>query len=217
MNAASGSITTVVVSAGTYHLPFSRLVEWVEPWSRRHPEVRMIVQHGPGITLPGAENHRILAHSELLRLIALADVVVLQGGAGGVMDARSLGRIPIVVPRIPIDNEVVDNHQLIFTEKAAALGLVHRATTPQQLEELLDAALAGELRTRAAEGGQTEGIISIAELLDELPPPLPAGERLLRLLRLRRGSPGQLRPEALEVEPASQGPEHPDVERSQHR
>ena len=49
-----------------------------------------------------SQNHEVLSHKELLEHYRAADAIVLQGGAGGVMDARKVGRIPIVVPRIPV-------------------------------------------------------------------------------------------------------------------
>ncbi|MFC0681066.1 glycosyltransferase [Lysobacter korlensis] len=171
---------TVVVSAGTYHLPFNRLVDWMEPWVQAHPDVRVVMQHGPGRPLPGAENHAILSHAELLALCAEATAVVLQGGAGGVMDMRQLGRIPIVVPRVPVDDEVVDDHQLIFSEQVSRLGLIHRATTRDELVALLNAALAGDLPTRTAAGAPTSGVSAVGDLLRELPRPAS------RSLRARR-------------------------------
>jgi UDP-N-acetylglucosamine transferase subunit ALG13 len=124
---------TVVVSAGTYHLPFNRLTEWMEPWTARHPDAHVVMQHGPGRPLPGAENHALLPYERLLELCAAADAVVLQGGAGGVMDMRTLHRIPIVVPRVPVDDEVVDDHQLVFTQLAAELGIITRVVTKEEL------------------------------------------------------------------------------------
>ena len=119
----------VIVSAGSYHLPFDRLGDWMEPWVGRHADVRVVVQHGPGLPLSGAENHDVLPYGDLLELCRAADAVVLQGGAGGVMDMRAIGRVPVVVPRVPVNDEVVDEHQLIFTDRAEQLGAVHRATS----------------------------------------------------------------------------------------
>ncbi|EED6225630.1 glycosyl transferase, partial [Salmonella enterica subsp. enterica serovar Haifa] len=54
------SAPLVVVSAGTYHLPFDRLSGWVEEWLQRHPDVRLVMQHGPSAPVAGAENVEIL-------------------------------------------------------------------------------------------------------------------------------------------------------------
>lgn len=177
---------SVVVSAGTYHLPFNRLTEWMEPWTQAHPEVHVVMQHGPGKPLGGAENHDVLPYAQLLTLCSAADAVVLQGGAGGVMDMRALRRIPIVVPRVPVDDEVVDDHQLIFTERAAELGIIRRVLTREQLWSAIDAELASA-RENPAAPEPTPGVANLAAVLEELPKPLGLGERARRLARVARG------------------------------
>lgn len=229
----------VVVSAGSYHLPFDRLGAWMAPWVDAHEEVRVIVQHGPGRPVPGAENRSMLPYGELLELCREADAVVLQGGAGGVMDMRAIGRMPIVVPRVPVHDEVVDEHQLIFTARAEALGAVYRATSREELWSLLDDVLAGRRRSRVPTPPPTPGIAAAAALL-ETPPPRRAGRvglrRALQVLPAvggrrgggpRRGSgrasaeprplgeapqAGGLAPQGHDAEPAAQQPEHRDVD-----
>lgn len=174
---------TVMVSAGTYHLPFERLGQWVGLWARDNPSVNVIYQHGPGKPIDGADNRTILPVDELMGLFESADAVVLQGGAGGVMDLRALQRIPIVVPRRPELDEVVDTHQLLFTDQAAQLGLVHRADDAQRLFSLLDQALDGRLPTRCAASEQTEGISNGLSVLNELPAPISWATTLRRMAR----------------------------------
>lgn len=171
---------TVVVSAGTYHLPFNRLTQWMEPWVKANPEVQVIMQHGPSAPLRGAENHASLPYDELLDLCAAADAIVLQGGAGGVMDMRQLQRIPIVVPRVPVDDEVVDNHQLLFTQRIAELEIIYRVTTREQLWQALDATMAGELQTHARQAEPTPGVSNVAAALAGIPAPLRLSARIRR-------------------------------------
>jgi UDP-N-acetylglucosamine transferase subunit ALG13 len=172
----------VVVSAGSYHLPFDRLRDWMEPWVARNADVRVVVQHGPSRPIAGAENHDVLPYHELLELCRTADAVVLQGGAGGVMDMRAIGRVPIVVPRVPVHDEVVDEHQLIFTDRAEKLGAVHRATSREQLWALLEEMLGGRLETHAPTPPPTPGIAAATDLLAAPP------SRLARRVRMRRMS-----------------------------
>lgn len=175
-------MTRVLVSAGTYHLPFHRLTEWVSEWFRDHPDVDLVVQHGPSRPVPGATNHQMLPYQDLLTLCADADAVVLQGGAGGVMDMQRLGIVPIVVPRVPQDDEVVDDHQLVFTEEMARLGVIHRATSQRDLAALLDRAIKGELSVRAMTALETPGILAFRDL--PMPPPrIPIATTLTRLIR----------------------------------
>lgn len=162
-------MTAIVVSAGTYHLPFHRLTQWIGQWYAHHQEVDLMVQHGPSQPVPGARNCDVLPYEDLLEHCEKADAVVLQGGAGGVMDMNKLGVIPIVVPRVPVDDEVVDDHQLIFTAEMQRLGLVHRATDQPGLEGLLSRVLEGDLRTRTDQPVQTPGIAACQALT--MPPP----------------------------------------------
>jgi UDP-N-acetylglucosamine transferase subunit ALG13 len=177
----------VVVSAGTYHLPFTRLIEWTETWAAANPEVRVVVQHGATRPAALAENHGILPHAELLSLFERADAIVLQGGAGGIMDCRSLGRRPIVVPRIPVDDEVVDDHQLRFAERGEEFGLLYRALTESALAAMLDDALAGRLPTRLTDEVAAPGVAAVADALRVPPRRLPERERFRRLAHSVRG------------------------------
>lgn len=174
---------TVFVSAGTYHLPFTRLIEWIERWAERHPEARVVVQHGPTRPVGGAENAAMLPYPELMAHCRTADVVVLQGGAGGIMDLRGIGRRPIVVPRIPVDDEVVDDHQLRFAERAEGFGLIHCALDEATLHRLIDETLAGRVETRVSSAVEVPGVARVAELLSAPPASVSGGERLRRLRR----------------------------------
>lgn len=174
---------SVVVSVGTYHLPFNRLIDWTQPWVTGHPDVDVFVQHGPSQPVAGAENVEILPYAELLRRCEKADAIVLQGGAGGVMDMRALDRIPIVVPRVPQGHEVVDTHQLLFTAEMEAIGIIHRVTTRAALWERLDDALAGRIPTRSTHAAPTPGVERVTQLLEAPPGKLHVAARIRREIR----------------------------------
>ncbi len=160
---------TVVASVGTYHHPFERFVEWLEPWTTEN-RARVVLQHGSTSPMSGAENHEVLAPKDLLDHYRDADAIVLQGGAGGVMDARKAGRIPIVVPRIPVDHEVVDNHQVVLCHRLAELGLVHVAESAEELARLLDGTRDGTIATRLAARRSTPGTRAAVRLLAAVGP-----------------------------------------------
>jgi len=189
----------VMASAGTYHLPFDRFSEWLERWHRRHPDVRLVVQHGPSRPVDGAENHVTLPYAQLLDLCRAADAVVLQGGAGGIMDMRAIGVVPVVVPRVPGGGEVVDNHQLVFTAEMARLGLLHRAVSESELAALLAAALDQRIVVRTHSQPPTPGVQTARVLIENGVDPTTVGTMLFRLgwsiwallaarLRLRRSA-----------------------------
>jgi UDP-N-acetylglucosamine transferase subunit ALG13 len=158
----------MVVSVGTYHFGFDRLMTWTQSWLELHPEAVATVQHGTSRPVSGADNRKLIPHPELLDLYRSASVIVLQGGAGGVMDARELGILPIVVPRIPVNDEVVDDHQIVFARRLRDLGIVHVAETEGELHGLLDQALASTLPVRPEQRPETPGAAAAGAALDAL-------------------------------------------------
>jgi exopolysaccharide biosynthesis polyprenyl glycosylphosphotransferase len=182
----------VVASVGTYHHPFERFVDWLEPWTGEH-DVDLTFQHGSTRPIDGADNRTMMSPADLLAQYRDADVVVLQGGAGGVMDARRAGRIPIVVPRVPVDQEVVDDHQVVLCRRLAEMGLVHVAESREQLHRLLDDVAAGTLPTRTGEVMPTDGVVEAVRLLSDLPEARrdDEGRTRLGLPRSNRGPAGE--------------------------
>lgn len=133
---------TAVVTVGTDHHRFDRLMDWLEGWQDEHPgRIDWIVQHGASRPMRGATNFAMTSRPELLELIRSADLVITQGGPGGIMDARECGKLPVVVPRLARLDEVVDDHQISFAKQLAATGMVIAAHTREQLDAELDRAV----------------------------------------------------------------------------
>jgi UDP-N-acetylglucosamine transferase subunit ALG13 len=131
-----------VVTVGTDHHRFDRLMDWLERWNAGNPgAVRWIVQHGSSRPMSGADGFGMKPRAELLELLADADVVVTQGGPGGIMDSRICGTIPVVVPRLARLNEVVDDHQVAFVQQLARNGLLVAAHSEAELRAALDRAV----------------------------------------------------------------------------
>ena len=113
----------MVVTVGSDHHPFDRLVGWVDRWmDEQHESVDLVVQHGTAGPPRHGRSIEFLQHKELMRLIADADVVVLQGGPMGIVEARRLGHKPLAVPRMRSLGEVVDDHQMPFCRSWPAWG-----------------------------------------------------------------------------------------------
>ncbi|PYI37320.1 glycosyl transferase [Arthrobacter psychrolactophilus] len=106
----------VVVSLGTDHHKFDRLIDWIDQWilDRKEP-VDCLVQRGFSKEPRVARSVERMPREELLELYRRSDVVVVQGGPGSILDAREVGRIPIAIPRRADLDEVVDGHQRLFT------------------------------------------------------------------------------------------------------
>jgi len=145
---ASVRTATVFMTVGTDHHPFQRLVDWADRLAAE-PGLTVIVQHGSATAPSQATGHVALSHEEVLRLMRAADVVVAQGGPGGIMDARACGRLPIVVPRDPARGEHVDDHQQRFAAHLEARGRIVVATDESDLHLLVRRALAEPARFTA--------------------------------------------------------------------
>ena len=62
----------IVISVGTDHHPFQRLVEWAEGWAEKNTGYRVIVQRGTVDAPATVESHDLIPHDELRRLFAAA-------------------------------------------------------------------------------------------------------------------------------------------------
>lgn len=160
----------VVVSVGTDHHPFDRLMGWIERWSSRHPDVAVVVQRGTSAPPAHLESHDLIGHAELCELFASADVVVSHGGPSTVMDARMAGRLPIVVPRDPQLGEHVDGHQLRFADHLDRHGLARLAATEAEFARALDQAVTGPTMFRIERdvAEAPPGVIRFAAVVDDV-------------------------------------------------
>ncbi len=104
----------VVVTLGTDHHPFARLVAWVDAWAAAHPGATCVVQHGTAPAPRHAEGHAFLDPALIPGLMARTRIVVGHAGPGTVLEARAAGRLPVIVPRRVALGEVVDDHQVTF-------------------------------------------------------------------------------------------------------
>jgi UDP-N-acetylglucosamine transferase subunit ALG13 len=137
----------VFVTVGAAHYQFNRLFGWIETWlaTEAGHSVRCVVQHGVSARPAGAEHHDYLPFTEVLEMFEHAQAVVCHGGPGSITLARRHGVQPIVVPRLRSLGECVDDHQVAFARRMAALGQVEIAESKERLHELLDAAVRGGL------------------------------------------------------------------------
>ncbi|MFV2196593.1 glycosyltransferase [Nocardiopsis sp. LOL_012] len=173
----------VVVSVGTDHHTFDRLVRWADDYARRNPDLRVLVQHGHSAPPERAQGTPFLPPGELGGHMRRARAVVTHGGPGSIVQARDNGRLPIVVARDPELGEHVDDHQLLFVERLERSGRVRACSTPQQLEALIDKALASpeDFLVRPGDGpGPDRAARRAGKLIDLLtdapaaPAPAPA-------------------------------------------
>jgi UDP-N-acetylglucosamine transferase subunit ALG13 len=163
----------ILVSVGTDHHPFDRVVGWADAWARDHPEDVVVVQHGSAREPVVAEGTPLLDHASLQREMDEADVVVCHGGPATLTEARRHGHLPICVPRDPLLGEHVDDHQQRFARHLARVGMVVIADDEATFRNCLTRALAEPEQWRVpvagTEGGEAApGVTRIGELIDEL-------------------------------------------------
>jgi UDP-N-acetylglucosamine transferase subunit ALG13 len=136
-------IPLIYVGTGTdKRYPFPRLISWVETWESPYRDlVDVRVQAGitPCPVLPAVVQYSV---DELDALLPRASAAVIQGGPGGIMQARRVGLKPIVVPRYGSRGEAVDDHQVEFARWAHDKGMVVCVETEQALGAALDKVLA---------------------------------------------------------------------------
>jgi UDP-N-acetylglucosamine transferase subunit ALG13 len=139
---ASRPRPVLLVSVGTDHHPFDRLVGWVDAWVAAAPDrADCLVQYGTSRPPAHARGTAYLGHDELAELMRRARVVVCHGGPSTIVEARRHGHRPIVVPRSPELGEHVDDHQQRFTARLADRGLVRLAGTAADLGAAIGAGL----------------------------------------------------------------------------
>ncbi|MDY6052238.1 MAG: glycosyl transferase [Rothia sp. (in: high G+C Gram-positive bacteria)] len=160
----------LVVSLGTDHHHFDRLITWVDTYLADRPQVRALVQHGFTAPPQHAEAVERMPRAELLDLYRSAKVVLVQGGPGSILDAREVGAIPLAVPRVADLDEVVDNHQVEFSRVMESHGETIVVTSPEDLCNKLDAAFAdpGSLRGTYRVPGSDQASDNLSAKLEDL-------------------------------------------------
>ena len=150
--AADAVAPLVFITVGTERYPFARLVGWIDQWARSDVgrRARCFVQYGAGEPPESTEGADFLTFPEMREFLSRATAVVCHGGTGSVMLARTLGRRPIVVPRVKRYGENVDDHQVDFAVRLRGLGEAEMAESFDELRGLLDDAATGARAFTAA-------------------------------------------------------------------
>ena len=172
----------LLVTVGTDHHPFDRLVRWVDGWldspGGRAAGLRCLMQTGTSAP-PAGGTARWQAYLEFEALQAAmrdAAAVVCHGGPGTILGARHMGAVPIVVPRQHRLGEHVDDHQVAFSRRLAAERSVFLAEDEADLHRLLDrvAAEPAAFRASAEQRGTATAVRAFERLVDGLVAGRPA-------------------------------------------
>jgi UDP-N-acetylglucosamine transferase subunit ALG13 len=135
-------ISRLFVTVGTDYHRFDRMVWWLDEWLAGEPKVgSVIVQRGTSAESERAESVEYLQRSQLVEEFQNASAVVCHGGPATILECRSNGIVPIVVPREERFDEHVNDHQVDFCERLATHGEIQLARTKDEFFRLLDLAV----------------------------------------------------------------------------
>ena len=185
----AGPLPLLVVTVGSDHHPFDRLIGWVDRWlaGGGRARVRAVVQFGTAARPANAEAHDFVPHEQLMELLESADVVVMQGGPMGIVESRRSGRVPIAIPRLHRLGEVVDDHQVDFCTLLAGRAELVMAQNEAEVVAAIEAALADLPAMRIEPASSEEAVLaSVQRYADQVAELAPAVRR-----RSRRGRPAR--------------------------
>lgn len=169
----------ILVTLGTDHHRFDRLVHWTDHWASAHPEVEVFVQHGTAVAPSCAAGSPLVEPTELRDRVAAATAVVTHGGLSSIMETRAAGFLPIVLARDPGLSEHVDGHQQAFTAHQERLGRIALVRTEEELAAALDRAIADPPAFRLPAGATdvSAAVEEVGALVDDLLRNRPARHR----------------------------------------
>jgi UDP-N-acetylglucosamine transferase subunit ALG13 len=119
----------IFVTVGT-SVPFDRLVGALAVVDGEE----LIVQSGHSTNVPpGARSVRFMPYDEVVATMRRARAVVGHAGVGTILTSLGAGKVPFVMPRLAAFREAVDDHQVTFATRLAAVGLVRLVDHPDEL------------------------------------------------------------------------------------
>lgn len=130
------------VSVGNATQPFTRMLDAVCEIAAQLPQP-VFVQYGAAQVFDRTicSGVAFLDMDEFARRVQDAELLILHAGAGSVIHAVRAGKIPVVIPRLPIYGELVDDHQMEFSRELEKLGKVFVAHDAATLIKAIELAI----------------------------------------------------------------------------
>ncbi len=131
----------ILISAGTLHRPFDRLLKASLNIFRNSSE-KIIVQRGAADSIKNYPDHfsvtDLIPYHKMLNLYQQANLVISAAGEKSVIDILRNSRYkPILFPRLKKFGEHIDNQQLKIAKTLEGKGLALLAANKIQLNEIV--------------------------------------------------------------------------------
>jgi len=131
----------IFVTVGT-QLPFERLVEAVDLWAEKHPDIPVFAQVGDTVYTPKHMTcARKLTPAEYSDKFSEAKVVVSHVGMGTIISGLENAKPLVLMPRLAAKGEHRNDHQLGTAEQFAKYKQISFVNTSEELAEALDRSL----------------------------------------------------------------------------
>ncbi|GAB4369601.1 MAG: PssE/Cps14G family polysaccharide biosynthesis glycosyltransferase [Deltaproteobacteria bacterium] len=157
----------IFVAVGTTLQGFDRLMKAVEEM-RKSGQLKgeVIVQHGHSSVVPaGCRSVPFVGREEFDRLIRDASLVITHAGAGAVGKCLLAGKKPVVVPRLKLYGEHVNDHQIELVRELDTRGRIYAVYDLDRLAEVVRTALEQGGNQPSSSGGSRVARI-IGDYLD---------------------------------------------------
>jgi UDP-N-acetylglucosamine transferase subunit ALG13 len=137
------------VTVGNARQPFARMLRAVVVIADDLPGPLFVQSGATPFHDSRFEIEPFLSIAEFERRVAQSELVITHAGAGSVITAVRAGKVPVVVPRLAVEGEHVDDHQTEFARELARAG---RVVAVENVSDIL----AGVREARARQGKPPE-------------------------------------------------------------
>jgi UDP-N-acetylglucosamine transferase subunit ALG13 len=162
----------IFLTVGTSEeFPFDRLIRAVDHGVERGQITQPVFgQIGKTSYRPSFEHKAFIPLSEMIECIRQAEIVVAHAGVGSTLLTLSLGKIPIIFPRLCKLGENLDDHQTEFTQEMEKQGIVLMAYEEEELLEKINHfhSLTSGLRKKSTISGKPQLMAFLKKILDSI-------------------------------------------------
>jgi UDP-N-acetylglucosamine transferase subunit ALG13 len=130
----------IFVTVGNANQGFGRLLQEVDRLAGqglfKNEEVFLQTGHHPGFTPQYSQAQAFLGPDEFMQKMKDSSLLIAHGGCT-VLQALSLGKLPVVMPRMQRYDEHINDHQVFFVRALAQKERIVPAFEPPELEKAI--------------------------------------------------------------------------------